>query len=579
MRDYAMVYDLLKRDLSDYPRGSLTDCASRSQAAATLIASGLYKKLAPLGQSKDAIDATISKFVALNDAIPTVPRRTSGDDESVAYMLSLFQDEMWRLLDTNSNGDGCDLAFLADHFRSGPGASVKADSTSWYTKFWESNHSHTHPQVLALFRAATSRSETWSAALEHWSKAFRPIVVNGNSLFTVPKSSEISRTCCTEPLLNMVFQQAVGAFIEGRLRTCFGINLSRQPEINRRLTRIGSIDGSYGTIDLSSASDSIALSLVQWSVPPSVLRWINLFRSPVTRLPSGHEVELRMVSTMGNGFTFPLETAIFASAVRAVYIAKDINLCDGANSNWSVFGDDMVVREDCFHAVITLLKRLGFTVNEGKSFNSGPFRESCGYDYFLGENIRPVFVETLETAQDVYSSFNRLSRWSAENRIPLVRTLRCLHRMAPDNRVPFSEGDDTGFKFPSCQSPWKLSSRYWRKYKALMPVSTGLPVPEGRTDALSIGYVDYNPRGWELAYIGLYARTPDSAFKHPTETSDIDLRRYDGQIMRRPMQGEVLDRKYRTRDIPHWDWFGATDEGRFHRSSFDNWQVVMATVG
>ena len=579
MRDYAMVMRLLKRDLSQYPCGGLTDCVNRSEAASTLISRELFKKLAPSGQTQDAIDKTIDKFMAINQSIPDVPRRCTTDDESLAYMLSLFQDEMWQLLDTDSAGCGCDFEFISENFRSGPGASRKADSTTWYSKFFESDHSYTDPHVLALFRAAISRSDTWSDAYMLWSKEFKPVMVSGNSLFTVPKNSEISRTCCTEPLLNMVFQQAVGAFIERRLEKRLGLNLSRQPDLNRRLTRIGSINGTYGTIDLSSASDSIALSLVQWSVPPSVLRWINLFRSKVTRLPSGNEVELRMVSTMGNGYTFPLETAIFASAVRAVYRAKAIQPRLGTPSdNYAVFGDDLVVREDCYNATIRLLNRLGFHVNEGKSFNSGPFRESCGFDYWLGENIRPVFIETLETAQDVYSSFNRLSRWSAENSVPLVRTLRYLWKMAPDNRVPFSEGDDSGFKVPSVIAPFRLSSRFWRKYSVLVPIETGLPVPEGRVDALSLGYKSFNPHGWELAYIGLYARTPDNAFEHPATSLGRAGARYDGVIMRRPYQGEVLPRRLRTKDIPHWDWFGATDEGRFNRSSFQRWEALVEGI-
>jgi hypothetical protein len=31
-------------------------------------------------------------------------------------------------------------------------------------------------------------------------------------------------------------------------------------------------------------------------------------------------------------------------------------------------------------------------VNEEKSFSKGPFRESCGSDYFEGHNVRPYFV-------------------------------------------------------------------------------------------------------------------------------------------------------------------------------------------
>ena len=580
MRDYAMVLSLLRKDIDSHLKGDFLDASNRKEAAAFLISRELYKKLAPSGQSKEAIDATVKKFCALNDAIPIVPRRDSADDESMEYCLSLFQDEMFRLLDANSYGDGCDLAFLASHFRCGPGASRGADSRNFYTKLFDSHHTCTSPQVLALFRAAIRSSETWSSAYKHWSKSFRTKIVNGNSLFTVPKTTDISRTCATEPLLNMLFQQSVGEFITQRLKERFKIDLSRQPEINRRLTRIGSIDGTYGTIDLSSASDSIAQSLCSWSIPSSVLRWVNLFRSPMTRLPSGQEVELRMVSTMGNGFTFPLETAIFASAVRAVYLAKGISLGLDQNSNpsWSVFGDDIVVRQDCYHSVVLLLQRLGFKVNVGKSFNSGPFRESCGYDMWHGFNIRAVHVTSLETDQDVYSAFNRLSRWSAENEVPLVRTLTALRRMARYLPVPFSEADDCGFKVPGRIAPHVLSARFWRRYTKIVPETTAQAVPVGEADALNLGYLGYNPYGWEITYLGEYARTPDKTFIDLRELDDKSTHRWDSDINRRPYQGEVLPRKRQTSDIPHWDWFGDQDRGRFGTSSWERWEALLEAL-
>jgi hypothetical protein len=582
MRDYAMVLKILRDDIDSHLKGDFFDAGNRKEAAAFLISRELFKKLAPSGQTVAAVDATVRKFLALNEAIPSVPRRSSDDNESVEYLLSLFQDEMFRLLDTNSYGDGCDLAFLASHFRSGPGASRGADARNFYSKLFDSDHTCTSPQVLALFRAAIYQSESWRQAYHVWSKTFRTRIVDGNSLFTVPKTSDISRTCCTEPLLNMLFQQAVGDFISLRLRERFGIDLSRQPDINRQLTRLGSIEESHDsfcTIDLSSASDSIAQSLCSWAIPPSVLRWVNLFRSPMTRTPSGQKVELRMVSTMGNGFTFPLETAIFASAVRAVYLAKGISLRpDRGLSSWSVFGDDIVVRKDCYESVIMLLKRLGFTVNVGKSFNSGPFRESCGYDMWHGHNIRAVHITSLETDQDVYSTFNRLARWSAENEVPLVRTLTALRRMAPDLRVPFSEADDSGIKVPGYLAPYVISSRYWRKYTKLEPVSTVESVPEGINDAQNLGYKGFNPYGWEIAYIGEYARTPDKTFSDLRDLDDKRLHRWEAGINRRPYQGEVLPRRRRTCDIPYWDWFGAQDRGRFSVQSLERWEALLEAL-
>lgn len=589
MRDYATVKSSLITDLSN--RLPVTYCEATfstaqadaegwtsEQVAAALQISGLYKKLAPEGQTVEAIDRTLEKFRVLNSALMFEPPN-DRDSESTSYLLSLFKDEMWKVLDWEIDGRNFDLEYIRDHFAAGPGASRLADSRNFYTKLFDSDHSYTTPYVLALFRAAVVESDTWIDALSAWSLKFRPVAVSGNTLFTVKKNAEISRTCCTEPLINMLMQKALGSFTEDRLATHLGIRLDMQPDINRKMAGIGSVSGAYGTTDLSSASDSVSVALCKWACPPTYYKWLNQFRSQNVRYPNGQEEPLMMIGTMGNGFTFPLETIVFACAVRAVYLSKGINPSfAGSNLNASVFGDDIIVRKDCFDTVNQFLVRLGFTVNESKSFNTGSFRESCGFDYWNGCNVRPVFIETLETPQDVYSSFNRLSRWSAENRIPIARTLLALKKMARFLPVPFSWADDSGFKVPSVLAPRVFDGKGWRRFKFLSPASTIQRVPTDPKEAKQLNYKDWNPSGWELCFLGGYARNPGSSFKSTCDDLDmVNTRQFDG-INRRPYQGEELTRRPRTGYIPYWDWFGAEDTGRFRRCSFQYWEVLVAHV-
>ncbi len=587
MRGNAMV-KCLKADLSAYlPKTFCEDSFSTAQAdaeswssqevAAGLLLTGVLKKYAPKGQSPEAVLKTLKKFEDLNTSL-VFDLPNPGDSESTTYLLSLFKDEMWKVLDWEIDGRNLDLEFIRDHFAAGPGASRMANSRNFYTKMFDSNHSHTSAYVLALFRAAISESETWVNALEHWSKTFEPKMVSGNTLFTVKKNSEISRTCCTEPLINMLMQKATGSFIEYRCKRSLGIDLASQPDVNRMMARIGAETGSYGTTDLSSASDSIAVTLCEWACPPTFFKWLKHFRSETTRFPNGQEKELRMISTMGNGFTFPLETVIFACAVRAVYQSKGLSAhFVGGNRNAAVFGDDIIVRKDCFDTVNQFLRRLGFTVNESKSFNTGSFRESCGFDYYGCTNVRPVFVESLETPQDVYSSFNRLSRWSAEHRVPLGRTLIYLSKLARFLPIPFSWADDSGFKVPRLHAPKTYGPDFWHRFKFLKPLSTIQPVPVGKVDAQNLNYKDFNPWGWELCFIGGYARNPGGTFLTCADPEKVNTRRDDG-INRRPYQGEVLPRRLRTGTIPYWDWFGAEDTGRFGRCSFKYWEVLVAQI-
>jgi hypothetical protein len=96
---------------------------------------------------------------------------------------------------------------------------------------------------------------------------------------------------------------------------------------------------------------------------------------------------LEKFSSMGNGFTFELETLIFAALAAAV---SDLTL----GENLFVYGDDIIVPTHASSNVLAVLRTFGFTPNTKKTFTSGSFRESCGGDYFLGYDVRSVFLKS-----------------------------------------------------------------------------------------------------------------------------------------------------------------------------------------
>lgn len=577
-----LLVQSLKKDLAGY-YGAWNGDSSPKRVAATILQESIFNKWAPDNKPTAEADmAALNKFLQINNGVDFVPPH--GDDTWFeGEALGFFKDEMYRLFEPMDGVASPTLNDLANHWAPGPGSSRLADSRNFYSKFFDSDWSYTNPFVLQYFTALVSGSTTWTSAIAEWSKKFRPVQVEGNTFFTVLKKEEISRTCCTEALLNMCIQKAIGSWIE---KDCLlrrhKIDLARQPDFNRELCRRGSIDSSYGTIDSTSASDSIATSLCTWSIQNKTLLGLILAtRSETSRLPDGSVVKLRMVSTMGNGFTFPLETAIFSCAVRAVYRMKGLTpLCGdpATGANYGVFGDDIVCLTETFDAVTKLLVRLGFLVNEEKSFNTGPFRESCGFDYFNGFNVRPIYVKRLRLSQDVYKTFNRLARWSAVNRIPLVRTLSMLQAWTRMVVVPFSESDDAGFKVPaSVLEGAKLNQFGHIRYKAYVPYGVETPVPFKRSDARKFGYRHFNAWGWELAFIGSYARTKRGHTLQPDSNSSAKKReksKPEAVIFRRPFQGEVLPRRLRSRSIPFWDWVGPKDP-RFPRESFQDWQVLV----
>jgi hypothetical protein len=409
-----------------------------------------------------------------------------------------------------------DLSSISEGFMTGPGASRGAISDNFYTKLFDSNLTGTSDLLYRDYRCAIVGWPAWNLAEIARENHVRHAIVEGNRLSFVPKTSAISRTICTEPNLNMLFQKGIGSFIEEQLARRWKISMSNQQQINRRMARLGSIDGSFGTIDLSCASDSVSLNLLREILPPYVYRWLERTRSPFTTLPDGKRVELHMVSSMGNAFTFPLQTILFASIVVASYGILGIPLMDRSSKtmNFGVFGDDIIVTKSSYDFIVRALQLFGFEVNDDKSFNTGNFRESCGGDYFRGFDIRGVYMKHLSTSADVYSIINRLVRWCGRSGIMLHRTIQYLLALVDFLPVPADAGDAEGIKVPTAP-PGMPTDRHTGgviyRYLSARPMSFKLP-----TDADELRYypfsrdrrdrILFNPDGLLTSFVGGFIR-------------------------------------------------------------------------
>ena len=343
------------------------------------------------------------------------------------------------------------LGSIEKGFGFGNGANIGSYGSDFLSKIGTSRMSATSSALHKLYMQAISEDPIWSDVESIRSVARGFDIVQGSRLSFVPKTAEISRTICTEPLLNMMFQKGICAVLEKRLRQISGIDLKVQQDRNRQLARLGSIDGRFGTIDLSSASDSMSNALVSEFFPPSVVGWLNLTRSPVTTLPGGRVVELHMVSSMGNAFTFPLQTIFFLSLVYGAYRVYGIPFHQPnmhSLGNFAVNGDDIIVDSRAYGLVCKLLGLCGFSVNVEKSYNETSFRESCGRDYYSGYDVRGVYIKTLKTVNDQYSAINRLNVWSAKHGIALPSVVSFLMKGCRLLPIPFDEQDTAGVKVP-----------------------------------------------------------------------------------------------------------------------------------
>lgn len=231
-------------------------------------------------------------------------------------------------------------------------------------------------------------------------------LVKGNVLFTVPKNTEFDRCAGKEPDLNMFMQRGLGIEIAHKLQRV-GINLWDQSR-NRDLARLGSETGTLATLDLSSASDSVATELVRELLPIVWFAALDALRCKVT-LIDGDEHPNEMFSSMGNGFTFPLESLLFYALARTTAYFR------GVSGVISVYGDDIIVPTHLAHDLVWVLGYFGFSVNSSKSFWTGSFRESCGGHFVNGRDVTPFYIrKPFERLTDVIHATNSLRRWSEQ---------------------------------------------------------------------------------------------------------------------------------------------------------------------
>lgn len=274
-----------------------------------------------------------------------------------------------------------------------------------------------------------------------------------------------------------------------------------------------------------------------------------------------------MVSTMGNGFTFPLMTLLFCCAVRATYDVMGYP-CDARRDDFAVFGDDIIVRKDCYAFITRMLNKLGFVVNDAKSFSEGPFRESCGHDYFRGVFCRGVYVKSLETVSRVYSLVNRLARWSAYTNIPLVATLTFLIKSVPKDVlfVPRSEDDEAGVHVPFKFTVPKVNAQYWFAYRKLVPRASRRWVPLDENESRLLGYRDFNSCGHAVSYLGGFARNSAGCEREAR-----------GFYM--PRAPSPKRYKVTRSSVPWWDWVGPhTCHYRQAGMTSDRWEAVWGAI-
>jgi hypothetical protein len=289
-------------------------------------------------------------------------------------------------------------------------------------------------------------------------------MVDHNKIAFVPKTVKTERTIAVEPLLNGYVQKGIDVFLRKRLKRV-GIDLEDQ-SLNQGLARFGSIQDldadPYVTIDLSSASDSISIGLCRNLLPPDWFDFLNQIRSK-HYLIEGRIAPYEKFVSMGNGFCFPLETLIFASLCHVAY--REISKPD----DFSVYGDDIIVRRSVADRVLSLLQVCGFEANRNKTFIQGPFRESCGADWFNGEDVRPITLDFAFDSLESIFKFCNIAGQKPSIKAILEEGVDFLRSLVPHslNFVrPYKGQPDSAFEVPIDEFMLSPFSRYNRELQS-----------------------------------------------------------------------------------------------------------------
>lgn len=267
----------------------------------------------------------------------------------------------------------------------------------------------------------------------------------------VPKNAKTHRTIITGTTGNVFLQLCVGDHMKRRLRRV-GVNLYDQTH-NQKLARLGSRTGHLATVDMKAASDTIAYWLVFALLPPPWFELLDSLRNKGYVLDK-EKFLFNKFSSMGNGFTFELESLIFWALAQSIL--------DITNTEWkhaSIYGDDIIIPSESFDYFIEVCEAFGFTVNPDKTHISSPFRESCGRHYYLGRDVSPIYQREVLGAKSkltaIYRLANRITRIALRRGgfcmfDPVLASsfLAAIHECEYRHFVPIESESDDGLAVP-----------------------------------------------------------------------------------------------------------------------------------
>jgi hypothetical protein len=313
-------------------------------------------------------------------------------------------------------------------------------------------------------------------------------------VISVPKTLKTRRIIAIEPVAMQYMQQALMSQLVPRLESdkLVGPLIGFSDQLpNREMAREGSLKGNLATLDLSSASDLVSNQLVRRAFRrfPHFGEGIQATRSRKADVPGHGVIRLAKFASMGSALCFPIEAMVFLTIVLmgiedSTGMPLDRRSITKLHGQVRVYGDDIIIPIDSVRPVIDLLEAYGFLVGLDKSFWNGQFRESCGGDYYAGEDVTAIrcrrpFPSSRADAEEVLSLVSlrnqcyqhglwRTARWLDSKLEKTLRHYPAVHptssvvgshtflpyeveRIDPDLHVPLVRGYVQSSRPPVCE--------------------------------------------------------------------------------------------------------------------------------
>lgn len=328
----------------------------------------------------------------------------------------------------------------------------------------------------------------------------------------VPKTVSTPRIIAIEPVAHQYVQQGLKRVFEENLENTrhlasnafsnreAGSRVSWTPGDfiryssqlpNQEMARRGSEISDLATLDLREASDRVPNLLVHnlFRGFPLLGEAVQACRSTRADVPGVGIIPLSKFASMGSALTFPIESMVFLVIVfvgieKALGVPLTNDLIKSFVGHVRIYGDDIIVPVEFTHPVIDALESYGLLVNRHKSFWTGKFRESCGKDYYDGEDVTIVRLR-----RDIPTD-----RQQAQNLVAFVEFRNQLYKAGYWRTVHFLDRQIEGLiPFPAMtegsQGLGKVSflgyeSHKWDSRLQRPLVRAAVPVFKERSDAL-----------------------------------------------------------------------------------------------